>query len=71
MSWFGKKIDKIREQKKAIFCAWMIAKFLFGLGLGMLLASYFINHNWIKAGWFVVALGIVFSLPVIKNLTKK
>ena len=71
MGWFGKKIDTIREQKRVTFCTWVAAKFLFGLGSGMLLASYFINPSWIKAGWFLIALGIVFLIPAVRAIIKR
>ena len=67
MSKFGKKIETMREKKYMTFYAWITAKFLLGLGVGMLLASYFLNPNWIKAGWFMIALGIVFAIPAIRR----
>ena len=71
MSKFGEKSEKMREKKHMTFCAWIAAKFLLGLGVGMLLASYFLNPNWIKAGWFMIALGIVFAIPANRVIFRR
>ena len=49
--------------------ALLLAKFLVGLGIGMVLANYFFEYNWALFGWLLIILAVIIGIPVwIKSL---
>ena len=49
----------------AMFC-WATSKFLFGVGLGMLLAFYLPDGPWLWIGWALIVLSFLVGLPAAK-----
>ncbi|MDI6860054.1 MAG: hypothetical protein QMC85_06130 [Methanocellales archaeon] len=45
MSWFAEKFEKFRKQSMRVIITTITAKFIFGVGLGALLASYLQGYN--------------------------
>lgn len=65
MSWFAEKFEKIRRQSFRVIFTLVFAKFLFGVGLGALLAGYFQAYNWILWGWLLIVISLLLHIPVI------
>ena len=65
MSWFTEKFEKFKRQSFRMIFTIIFAKFLFGVGLGALLASYFQTHNWILWGWLLIVISLLLHIPAI------
>jgi uncharacterized membrane protein YedE/YeeE len=67
MCFMEEKTNKLRAMHLSNFIFWVFGKFLGGLGLGILLATYFWNPlgYWIVAGWIVLAFAVIFQIPAI------
>jgi hypothetical protein len=65
MGWFSEKFERIKSMGFKGFACWIFAKFLFGVGLGLLIARYF-PYEWILWGWGLIILSIIISLPALK-----
>jgi len=59
MSWFGVKTEKLRQVPNPYFNMHIAGKFLFGVGLGVLLAG------WLPAwtGWIFIIVAVVIAIP--------
>lgn len=66
-----KKLHKIRKMSDASFIAWVLGKFLIGLGLGMMVATYFQGHAYYFYGWAFIVLAIIVSIPAMKAACRK
>ena len=60
-------MNKLRTMHTTNFIFWVFGKFLGGLGLGILLATYIWNplNYWIVAGWIILAFAVITQLPAI------
>ncbi|MDI6807192.1 MAG: hypothetical protein QMD14_05320 [Candidatus Aenigmarchaeota archaeon] len=65
MGWFAEKFEKFRKQSLRVIFTLIFAKFLFGVGLGVLLASYFQAYDWILCGWLLIVISLLLHIPVI------
>ncbi len=72
MCWGKKYIDRMKKQKMGIFVSWAASKFLFGLGIGLVLSRYtpLTRFNTELTGWFIIILAILVALPVINAVMK-
>lgn len=70
MSWLDEKCEKFRKLPLWLFSMHIFAKFLFGVGLGLLLAYYF-APDCACVGWLVVLASIILSIPGIVAISKK
>jgi hypothetical protein len=59
MSWIGNKTEKFRQVPNPYFSMHITAKFLSGLGLGVLLATWL--PIWM--GWVFVVAALLIALP--------
>ena len=59
MSWLGGKIEKFRRVPNPYFSMHITAKFLFGVGLGLLLAIWL--PVW--TGWIFIAISLLIAIP--------
>jgi len=59
MSWFGVKTEKFRQVSNPYFSMHITAKFLFGVGLGVLLAGRL--PAW--TGWIFIIVAVVIAIP--------
>jgi hypothetical protein len=59
MSWINDKVEKFRRVPNSYFSLHINAKFLCGLGLGILLATWLP----IWTGWIFIVVALVISIP--------
>ena len=59
MSWINDKIGKFRQVPNPYFSMHITAKFLFGVGLGVLLATW--QPIW--SGWLFIFVALVIAIP--------
>ena len=59
MSWIGDKTAKFRGVPNPYFLMHITAKFLFGMGLGMLLATWLP----IWTGWIFIIAALLLAIP--------
>ena len=67
----GKKLEKIKKMNMSDFMFWVLGKFLFGLGLGILLPVYFMTFGWQIAGWMLIIFSVILQIPAIVAAFKK
>jgi len=69
MGWIGEKMEKFRQVPNPYFSLAITGRFLLGLGLGLLLATWL--PLW--TGWIFIGVGIVIAIPgrlmVLKSKT--
>ena len=46
-------------------------KFLFGVGLGLLLASYLQQYDWQLYGWIIIVIALITQIPGAYLLLRK
>ena len=73
MYFFEEKLEKIKSMHTSNFIFWVFGKFLFGLGIGILLATYYWNPlgYWIIAGWLVIVFAIIITIPAFITVFHK
>ena len=72
MGWFNKCFEKFKEQSKEVIIAIVFAKFLFGVGLGVLLVSYLQGCDWKLFGWLLIVISLIIHIPAVyTTLIKK
>ena len=59
MNWMGNKIEKFRQVPNPYFSMHITAKFLSGLGLGVLLAGWL--PVWV--GWVFIIAALLIAIP--------
>ena len=59
MSWFGNKVEKFRQVPSLYFSLLITAKFLGGVGIGMLLATWLPIWTW----WIFIVVGVIIAIP--------
>ena len=59
MTWFNKKIEGFKQLPNPYFTLHIASRFLFGLGLGILLATWLP----IWTGWIFIVLAMVIVIP--------
>ena len=59
MGWLGDKVAKFRQVPNPYFSMHITGKFLFGVGLGVLLAAWLP----IWAGWIFIIVALVIAIP--------
>jgi hypothetical protein len=71
-SW-NEKMEKVRAMHQTNFIFWVFGKFLGGLGLGILLATYFWNplNYWLVAGWIIIAFAVILQIPALSAVFGK
>lgn len=63
MHYCEEKLGRVKSMHTSNFIFWVLGKFLFGLGVGILLPVYFFNPGWIIAGWMLIAFAIILMIP--------
>lgn len=66
----GSIINKFRMQSDRVIFVTVSAKFLFGVGLGALLASHFSGHDWGFYGWVLLILALLLHIPAAYKILK-
>jgi len=67
MSWFSAKVEKVRQVPNPYFSMYITGKFLFGVGLGLLLAGCL--PMW--TGWIFIAAALVIAIPSARIILRK
>ena len=67
MSWFSNKLEKLRQMSNSYLILLIAAKFLFGVGLGLLLAFWL--PVWI--GWIFIIVSLVIAIPSTRFILGK
>lgn len=68
---YTEMLEKFREQSIQVISITILSKFLFGVGLGALLANYFQGYNWGLYGWLLIIISLGLAIPTIYTLYKK
>ena len=67
MSWLGDKTEKFRQMPNPYFSMHITAKFLFGVGLGLLLAIWLP----IWTGWIFILAALLIAIPSVRIILGK
>ena len=60
--------NRFKEQSFPIVFVTVFAKFLFGVGFGILLTTHFQSADWNLVGWSVVFLSLILSIPAFYKI---
>jgi hypothetical protein len=63
--------EKVKSMNPSNFSFWVLAKFLGGLGIGILLPVYAPNPGWLIAGWMLIAFALILALPAVVAIFQK
>jgi len=67
MSWISEKVEKFRQLPNPYFSLHVTAKFLAGVGLGVLLATWLPLWTW----WIFIVVALVIAIPSARILLSK
>jgi len=67
MGWIGEKVDKFRRLPNSYLTMHVMARFLFGVGLGLLLATWL--SVW--TGWVFIAVSLLVGIPSARILLRR
>ena len=62
MGWAAEKFEKFDRLPRPLLVVHIFSKLLFGMGLGILLASYFSGLNWHLYGWLLIILSLIIAM---------
>ena len=64
-------IEKFRTLPISIMILHISGKSLFGIGMGILLASYIHYYNWQLIGWIIIVIALLTQIPGAYKALKK
>ncbi len=64
-------VEKFRQLPISIMILHISGKFLFGVGLGALLASYLYRYDWQLWGWIIIVIAVSTQIPGAYKVLKK
>ena len=67
MSWFGDKIEKFRQLPTPYLTLHVLGRFVFGVGLGVLLATWLP----IWTGWLFIIVALIIVIPSARIILGK
>ena len=67
MGWYGNKVEKFRQVPDPYFSLHITAKFLVGVGLGVLLAAWLPVWTW----WIFIIVALVIAIPSVRIVLSK
>ena len=67
MSWIGDKTERVRQMPNPYFSMHITGKFLFGVGLGVLLATWLP----IWTGWIFIVAALLIAIPSARIVLRK
>ena len=67
MSWISDKIEKFRQMRNPYFALHIASRFVFGVGLGVLLATWLP----IWTGWIFIIVALVVAIPSTRIILSK
>lgn len=62
MAWVAEKFEKFDKLPKPLLVVHISSKLLFGMGFGILLASYLSSINWQLYGWLLIILSLIIAM---------
>ncbi|MBT3456098.1 hypothetical protein HN446_03485 [bacterium] len=68
--WFEKNMQKFFKLPRHLIFAHIFCKFIFGIGLGMILGHYFSCCD-LTTGWILIILSIAGAIPSTYKMLKK
>jgi len=71
MGWFAKKFERFRALPPRFMVIHVFAKFVFGMGLGVLLVIYVPQLNRQLLGWLLIVLSIIIAIPSLRLILRK
>ena len=70
--WMKKHVDKFKKRATpSLFVSYALAKFLAGLGIGILLVTYYPTTAWNPWGWGILGIGIILGLYAASRICRK
>jgi len=67
MGWFGDKMEKFRQIPTPYFAMHITSRFLFGVGLGLILAIWLP----IWTGWIFIVVSLLIAIPSVRVVLGK
>ena len=67
MSWISNKVEKFRQVPNPYFSLHVTAKFLAGVGIGVLLATWLPVWTW----WIFIIIALLIAIPSTRILISK
>ena len=67
MGWFGDKMERFRQIPNPYFAMHIASRFLFGVGLGLLLAIWL--PVW--TGWIFIVAALLIAIPSVRIILGK
>lgn len=64
-------VEKFRKLPISIMILHISGKFLSGVGLGALLASYLYRYDWQLWGWIIIVIAVLTQIPGAYKVLKK
>ncbi len=71
MGWFANKFEKFRKLPPRLMAMHVLSKFVFGVGLGILLVSFLPCCNWQLVGWLIIVISIIIAIPSVMIILKR
>ena len=65
---YKKAIKKFKKSSPCIIITTILAKLLFGVGLGFILASYLYMYDTEQIGWIIIVISLILHIPVIREI---
>ena len=62
MGWAAEKFENFDRLPRPLLVVHIFSKLLFGMGLGILLASYLSGLNWQLYGWLLIILSLIIAM---------
>jgi len=64
-------VEEFRKLPISIMILHICGKFLAGVGLGALLASYLYRYDWQLWGWIIIVIAVLTQIPGAYKVLKK
>ena len=65
--WYGKKLEKLRQLSKGQLLLFITVKFLAGVAIGLLLATWLPTWIW----WIFLVIGLLIAIPLYRFILRK
>lgn len=65
--WYDKKIEKLRQLSKCQLLLFITVKFLAGVAIGLLLATWLPTWIW----WIFLVIGLLIAIPLYRFILRK
>jgi hypothetical protein len=62
MNRYSRTRDAFKQLPTGLMSAHIVAKFVFGIGIGILLSGYY-DFDRITAGWIVIVIALIIAIP--------